>query len=156
MPSGGHAHAGLDTISETASADTPVARAPPPPPAMEARASEERLSQGQSGVSSSSLFLSQNCCCLSACMSVLLYYRHITAFEPRCDSKTIAVACMSQDVEVAVASVMPSKQQQRCTVHTFAQSVKALSSIACVMSDSGHNPSLISHIVSMSMCFHNK
>lgn len=27
----GHIAAGLDTISETASADTPVARAPPPP-----------------------------------------------------------------------------------------------------------------------------
>ena len=56
MPSGGHAHAalGLDTISETASADTPVARAPPPPTAMEARNSEERLSQENSPMGQSS------------------------------------------------------------------------------------------------------
>ena len=58
MQSGGHAHAGLDTISETASADTPVARAPPPPPAMEARASEERLSQENSPMGQSSMCLS--------------------------------------------------------------------------------------------------
>ncbi|KAL0025127.1 hypothetical protein WJX77_001678 [Trebouxia sp. C0004] len=52
MPSGGH-HAGLDTISDTASADTPVARAPPPP-SMEMRGSiEPSLAEesplGQSG-----------------------------------------------------------------------------------------------------------
>ena len=54
MPSGGqHAAAGLDNISNTAFADTPVARAPPPP-SLENRGSNEPSSAeesplGQSG-----------------------------------------------------------------------------------------------------------
>ena len=56
MPSGGqHAAAGLDNISDTAFADTPVARArAPPPPSLENRGSNEPSSAeesplGQSG-----------------------------------------------------------------------------------------------------------
>ncbi|DBA77349.1 TPA: hypothetical protein ACH3X2_000866 [Trebouxia sp. C0005] len=48
MQSGGHhAAAGLDAISDTASADTPVARAPPPP-SLENRGSHEPSSAGES------------------------------------------------------------------------------------------------------------
>lgn len=54
MPSMGAGHAALDTISETASADTPVARAPPPPTPAEARGAEERVSQENSPMGQSS------------------------------------------------------------------------------------------------------
>lgn len=50
MPSGSpHVPAALDTVSDTASADTPVARAPPPPTLEEDRHSHE-MPLGQSGL----------------------------------------------------------------------------------------------------------
>ena len=55
---GGSLAAGLDTISETASADTPVARAPPPPTA------DGPTSAGESPTGQSSeKFRQPHCCC---------------------------------------------------------------------------------------------
>ena len=62
---GGGAAAGLDIISETASADTPVARAPPPPTA-EGPTSADESPMGQS---SEKLHLPGHCCCLLLCGS---------------------------------------------------------------------------------------
>lgn len=53
----GQVGGGLDTISETASADTPVARAPPPPCA------DENTSAGESHASRVQ-FVCGDCCCL--------------------------------------------------------------------------------------------
>lgn len=58
MPSGGPA-AGLDNLSETASADTPVARAPPPP-TLEGRTYPQSSAQEDSPMGQSGLFVGTN------------------------------------------------------------------------------------------------